>query len=229
LAHRIQYKLLAALFEYPATTDYSDRVKDIGDYLNGRYPDAATELARFIELLPEDDLRAMQELFTRSFDVQAATTLDVGYVLFGDDYKRGILLANLNREHRNAGVDTGTELADYIPNLLRLMAVMEDEEVLHDLAYAILGPALLEMIGEFSTERVQKRNVSYQKHYKTLIEDPAVASDAVTLYQFALKSLYAVLRQDFALIETMPLQRSVDFLASVSAEHEIEEAASAHA
>jgi nitrate reductase assembly molybdenum cofactor insertion protein NarJ len=229
LAHRIQYKLLAALFEYPATTDYSDRVKDIGDYLNGRYPDAATELARFIELLPEDDLRAMQELFTRSFDVQAATTLDVGYVLFGDDYKRGILLANLNREHRNAGVDTGTELADYIPNLLRLMAVMEDEEVLHDLAYAILGPALLEMIREFSTERVEKRNISYEKHYKTLIEEPAVASDAVTLYQFALKSLYAVLRQDFALIETMPLQRSVDFLASVSVENEIEEAASAHA
>jgi len=229
LAHRIQYKLMAALFEYPTTADYPDRVRDISEYLNGRYPDAGTELGRFIELLPDDDLRAMQELFTRSFDVQAATTLDVGYVLFGDDYKRGILLANLNREHRNAGVNTGTELADYIPNLLRLMAVMEDEEVLHDLAYAILGPALLEMIGEFSTERVQKRNTSYQKHYKTLIEDPAVASDAVTLYQFALKSLYAVLRQDFALIESMPLQRSVDFLASVSSENEIEEAASAHA
>jgi hypothetical protein len=84
------------------------------------------------------------------------------------------------------------------------------------------------MIGEFSTERIQKRNKSYQKHYKTLIEDPAVSSKAVTLYQFALKSLYAVLKQDFALIESMPLQRSVDFLASVSSENEIEEAAAAH-
>jgi nitrate reductase assembly molybdenum cofactor insertion protein NarJ len=152
----------------------------------------------------------------------------VGYVLFGDDYKRGILLANLNREHRNACIDTGTELADYIPNLLRLMAVIEDEEVLHDLAYAILGPALLEMIGEFSAERIQKRNTSYKKHYKTLIEAPPVAAEAVTLYQFALKSLYAVLKQDFALIESMPLQRSTDFLASVSRENEIEEAAAAH-
>jgi len=224
LTHRIQYQLLAPLFEYP-DAEYPDRVKDINDYLSGRYADAAQELSRFIELLPSDDVQAMQELFTRSFDVQAATTLDIGYVLFGDDYKRGILLANLNREHRNASIDTGTELADYIPNLLRLMAVMEDEEVLQDLAYAILGPALLEMIGEFSTERIQKREVSYQKHYKTLIEAPAVASDAVTLYQFALKSLYAVLKQDFALIERMPLKRSVDFLASVSTENEIEEAA----
>ncbi len=226
MTNRIQYRLLAPLFEYPRA-GYPDRVRDIHEFLSGRYSDASAELDRFIELLPADDLQTMQELFTRSFDVQAATTLDVGYVLFGDDYKRGMLLANLNREHRNAGVDTGTELADYIPNLLRLMAVIEDEEVLQDLAYAILGPALLEMIGEFSTERIQKRNVSYQKHYKTLIETPAVASDAVTLYQFALKSLYAVLKQDFALIEAMPLQRSSEFLASVSRENEIEETATA--
>jgi nitrate reductase assembly molybdenum cofactor insertion protein NarJ len=218
---------LAPLFEYP-DADYPGRVRDINDYLRGSYADAALELGRFIDLLPADDVQAMQELFTRSFDVQAATTLDIGYVLFGDDYKRGILLANLNREHRNASIDTGTELADYVPNLLRLMAVMEDEEVLQDLAYAILGPALLEMIGEFSVERVRKRNKSYKKHYKTLIETPAVPSDAVTLYQYALKSLYAVLKQDFALIETMPLQRSNEFLASVSRENSIEETAVAN-
>ncbi len=222
MAHRIQYELLAPLFEYPGT-DFSEKVREIKEYLDGRYADAAAELGRFADLLPADDLEAMQELFTRSFDVQAATTLDIGYVLFGDDYKRGILLANLNREHRNASIDTGTELGDYIPNLLRLMAVIEDEEVLHDLAYAILGPALLEMIGEFSTERIEKRNKKYQKHYKTLIEAPAVASEAVTLYQFALKSLYAVLRQDFDLIASMPLQRSSEFLASVSRENTIEE------
>ncbi len=222
MAHRIQYELLAPLFEYPEA-GFPERVADIKDYLDGRYADAATELGRFADLLPVDDLEAMQELFTRSFDVQAATTLDIGYVLFGDDYKRGILLANLNREHRTASIDTGTELADYIPNLLRLMAVIEDEEVLHDLAYAILGPALLEMIGEFSTERIEKRNKKYEKHYKTLIEMPAVASEAATLYQFALKSLYAVLQQDFALIASMPLQRSSEFLASVSRENRIEE------
>ena len=222
MTRRIQYQLLAPLFEYP-DAHYPSRVRDVEDYLRGSYIDAAVELGRFLDLLPTDDLQAMQELFTRSFDVQAATTLDIGYVLFGDDYKRGILLANLNREHRKASIDTGTELADYIPNLLRLMAVIEDEEVLHDLAYAILGPALLEMIAEFSTDRIQKRNISYKKHYKTLIANPAVASEAVTLYQFALQTLYAVLKQDFSLIETMPLQRSVDFLASVSTENRIEE------
>ncbi len=214
------------MFEYP-DEDFPGNVRDILDHLSGGYADAATELGRFMDLLPCHDLQAMQELYTRSFDVQAATTLDIGYVLFGDDYKRGILLANLNREHRNASIDTGTELADYVPNLLRLMAVIEDEDVLRDLAYAILGPALLEMIGEFSTERIEKRDISYEKHYKTLIETPAVASEAVTLYQYALKALYAVLKQDFSLIETMPLKRSSDFLASVSRENQIEDTAPA--
>jgi len=165
----------------------------------------------------------MQELFTRSFDVQAATTLDIGYVLFGDDYKRGEMLANLNREQCAAKIDCGTELADYLPNLLRLMAAHEDEDLIHDLAQEILAPALRQMISEFDPDRVEQRNVSFIKHYKTLIENPAVHSAAVTLYQFALRSLYQVLKQDFLLIETIPLKFTSDFLASVGRENAIEE------
>ncbi len=221
---RIHYSLLAALFEYP-NADYPQRVQNIKDFLDGRYIKAAAELDRFQALLPAHDLMTMQELFTRSFDVQAATTLDIGYVLFGDDYKRGEMLANLSREHTQAGIDCGTELADFLPNLLRLMAVLEDEDLLGDLANSVIATALREMIGEFDTDRIEKKNVAFKKHYKTLIETPAVGSEAVTLYQFALKSLYQVLKQDFALIETIPLKLTSDFLASVSRENEIEERA----
>ncbi len=221
---RIHYSLLAALFEYP-DADYPQRVQDLVEFLDGRYLKAGAELERFLSHLPTQDLMTMQELFIRSFDVQAVTTLDIGYVLFGDDYKRGEMLANLNREHIEAGIDCGTELADYLPNLLRLLAVLEDEDLVSDLVNAILAPALRGMIGEFDPDRVEKRNVSYQKHYKTLIETPAVDIEAVTLYQFALSSLYQVLKPDFSLIETIPLKLSSDFLASVSRENHIEESA----
>jgi len=213
---RSHYRVLAALLEYPGA-EYPQRVRQIRNSLDGLYPDACAELDRFLQLLPVDDLTSMQELYTRSFDVQAMTTLDVGYVLFGDDYKRGVLLANLNSEYREAD-----------PNLLRLMELLKDEEVLHDLAYAILAPALLEMIREFSADRIEKRNASYKKHYKTLIETPAVNVNAFTLYQHALQALYEVLKQDFSLIEEIPLKRSCDFLASVDRENEIEERASVH-
>lgn len=224
MENRLHYRLLASLFEYP-DAGYPGRVGQIKEYVDGRYPQAAEDLGRFLEYLPADDLVAMQELFTRSFDVQAIATLDIGYVLFGDDYKRGELLANLNREHVAAKNDCGTELADHLPNILRLMSSLEDEELIEDLAYAIVGPALLEMIGEFAPERLEKKNKSYRKHYKTLIETPAVGVEAVTLYKFALRSLYEVLKQDFSRIEAMPLKRKSDFLGSVGLEIEIEERA----
>jgi len=221
-----QYRLIAPLFEYP-DAGYPERVGQIKGFLDSKYPQAAGELGKFLAFLPAADLVTMQELFTRSFDVQAIATLDLGYVLFGDDYKRGELLANLNREHLAAGNDCGTELADHLPNILRLMSVLKDEELLEDMAYAIVGPALLEMIGEFATDRLEKKNESYKKHYKTLIETPAVQVEAVTLYKLALSSLYEVLKQDFSRIETMPLQRKSDFLGSVGLEIEIEERADA--
>ena len=227
MENRSHYNLLAGLLKYPEA-DYPQKVKAFREGLADQYPAACEEIDQFLALLPANDPTKMQELYTRSFDVQAMTTLDVGYVLFGDDYKRGVLLANLNGEYRDAEIDTGTELADHIPNLLRLMAVMRDEELLRDLAYAILAPALLEMIREFSPERIEERDKSYKKHYKTLIETPAASVNAFTLYRHALKALYSVLKADFSLIEEMPLKRSNDFLASVTQENEIEDRATAH-
>ena len=223
---RLHYSLLAALFEYP-DAEYPQRVQDVVEFLDGRYEKASAELGRFVSYLPTQNLLTMQELFTRSFDVQAVTTLDIGYVLFGDDYKRGEMLANLNREHIAAGIDCGTELADYLPNLLRLLAALEDEDLIIDMVSAVLVPALREMIGEFNPDRVEKRNISYLKHYKTLIETPDVAIEAVTLYQFALNTLYLVLKQDFAPVEMIPLKITSDFLTSVGRENAIEESVNA--
>jgi nitrate reductase assembly molybdenum cofactor insertion protein NarJ len=221
----MHYSLLADLFDYPKA-GFPDRVRQARQHLGENYPLATPELDQFLELLPADNLLTMQELFTRSFDVQAIATLDIGYVLFGDDYKRGEMLANLNREHLAVGNDCGTELADYLPNLLRLMDSLTDEELVRDLAYAIIAPALLEMIGEFSPARLQKKNEANAKQYKTLIETPDVSVNAVTLYKFALRTLYEVLKQDFSLIQSIPLARSSDFIESVSRENIIENNAS---
>lgn len=217
----LHYSLLAALFDYPDAS-FANRVRLLRNHLAAEYPLAIVELDQFLDLLPEDDLLTIQELFTRSFDVQAIATLDIGYVLFGDDYKRGEMLANLNREHLAAKNDCGTELADHLPNLLRLMDRLSDEDLIRDLAYAIIAPALLEMIGEFSPGRVQKKNEANNKHYKTLIDTPPVQTNVFVLYKFALRTLYEVLKQDFSLIQSIPLARSSDFLESVNRENTIE-------
>jgi nitrate reductase assembly molybdenum cofactor insertion protein NarJ len=222
------YELLADLFWYPDLA-YVDRVKPVHEFLAANHPDAAGEMDAFVDLFPFGALREMEELFTRSFDVQSVTTLDVGYVLFGEDYKRGELLANLNREHNEAGVDCRNELADHLPNLLRLLAIIGNEpdkaELVEELVVEILAPALRQMIAEFDPERLREKDECYLQHYKTLIETPG---EYFTAYSHCLRAVNLVLSKDFSLEEKAALkppmlEQSLSFLRSVRQEMEIED------
>jgi len=216
------YDGMAKLFAYPGPSFFID-VRQVVDFLKERYPSAAEDAQYFYDHLPHQDLDSMQELFTRSFDVQAITTLDAGYVLFGEDYKRGKLLSNLNREHAKAHNDCGMELADHLPNLLRLIAKSNDAELIRELAGEILAPALQKMILEFDPRRQVEKNKLYKKHYKTLIE---LSAHNAAIYSYALKALFSVLKQDFQIREEVLKQYAGhDFLNSVGAEMSVEKSA----
>ncbi len=223
--HYKHYDDLAALLEFPGP-QFAARAQALRTRLDGNYFEAATELGQFLDAIPASVLD-LQELHTRTFDVQSLTTLDVGYVLFGDDYKRGALLSKLNQEHQRAQNDCRGELADYLPNLLRLVPRLEDEELLGELVEQILVPALMLMIREFDPERIESKNANYRKHYKTLI-DPARGGDA-TIYCRALKTVLRVLEADFRMTPTINRlsewscrPQSVDFLRLVEREMDIE-------
>ena len=93
--------------------------------------------------------------------------------MFGDDYKRGEMLVNLNRELRDHGINCGSELPDHLPNVLRLIARWRDRELAAEFVREILHPALEMMIAEFGQRRMEARNGLYQKHFKTLIVSSA--------------------------------------------------------
>jgi nitrate reductase assembly molybdenum cofactor insertion protein NarJ len=219
------YDSLAGLFEFPGP-DFDARGRAALESLRGAHPDAATEVQGFLDGMPQRVLDR-QELYTRIFDVQALTTLDTGYVLFGDDYKRGQLLANLNKEHLEADNDCRGELADHLPNLLRLIPKLEDDDLREELVRNIVVPALILMVREFDPERIKKKNDNYQKHDKTLI-DPARAGDPM-IYRLAFTTLLNVLTKDFQtsnLVGTLTGWSSrpgtKDFLGLVSKEMEVE-------
>ncbi len=212
------YDLIADLFDYPQK-GYFEKITKVHDFLEKTNPKAASHIKFFLNLIPKDHLDEIQELFTRSFDVQSITTLDVGYVLFGDDYKRGELLANLTREHRDAGIDTGIELADHLPNMLRLIAKMQDQELMRELVREIIFPALKKMIKEFDPDRLQIKKKSYKKHYKTLID---VSKTRETAYLNCLRALDQMFSRDFVLGEKLRSKPSSEFLRSVVNEMEIE-------
>lgn len=222
---RAHYEALAALFDYPES-DLPARVRNAIDAIASLSEPAARALEAFAAALPGNgeafgpvELDEIQELFTRSFDVQAITTLGVGYVMFGDDYKRGELLVNLGRELRGVGVDGGTELPDHLPNVLRLMARWPDEELVAEFASEILHPALSRMIAEFDAPRIAERNRLYEKHYKTLIES---STERATLFRELLTAVLAVVRAEFALAEWRAPEVDNDFLRSVGRELDLE-------
>lgn len=222
LAH---YTELSKLFDFPGPGYLTQGLKVV-ELLREKYPEAAAHVQYFLNGIPAKTLD-QQELFTRTFDVQAITTLDVGYVMFGDDYKRAELLANLSREHKLVENDCKLELADHLPNILRLIPKLKYEEMLDELVSEIMVPALLLMIREFDSERIGRKNVSYQKHYKTLIDAAPVME--LTIYNRLLMALLEVLKQDFQVTEMIAKlaewssrQQTVDFLGLVEKEMEIE-------
>ena len=219
------YEQLATLLDYPRR-DYPAHVSGICGFLECRYPLAAAELERFATALPShggafstEELDEIQEIFTRSFDVQSITTLGVGYVMFGDDYKRGELLVNLNREHDEVGLDCGTELPDHLPNVLRLIARWRDRELVTEFVQEILHPALERMIAEFGPKRMEQRNGLYKKHFKTLI---ATSTERGTIFRMPLVAVLEVLKKDFSLAAWKPPEQDNDFLRSIGRELDIE-------
>ena len=218
-----QYNVIADLFDFPSE-QFPHKVKAVGEYLADKYPDASALVKKFSGYLEGYDVNGMQELFTRSFDVQAITTLDVGYVLFGDDYKRGEMLSNLNREHIVHKNTCGIELPDHLPNLLRLLPLLTDKDLRQEMVQVLIYPALKKMIGEFDPNRVEKKKKSYQKHYKTLID---VSESGETAYILTLQALDAVLVKDFDVSQVEPPAASSDFLRHVTCEMSIEDNAKA--
>lgn len=213
------YTDLALLFEHP-DSGYGAVVARAISLHASSHARVTSQLEQFQRLLPLCDLVALRELHTRTFDVQPITSLDIGYTLFGEDYKRGALLANLSGEHARAGNDCGLELADHLSNVLRLLPKLEDVALREELVRVLLGPALQEMIREFDGPRLSKKEVLYKKHHKTII---AVADGELrTAYRLPLEALYEALREDFGLMPSLPISGESKFFGSVGTEMGIE-------
>ena len=187
------YVQLAGLFTYPDAR-FAGNVFEVQTLLDEKCLEAAKQLRAFTELTAQTSLMDLEELYTRSFDVQAITTLDLGYVLFGDDYKRGELLVKLNAEHNEVGIDCGTELSDHLTNILRLLNAMKKLELRKELVEKIVAPALRKIINEFEPDKVEIKAAAYKRNHKTLIDR---SEQYATIYQKPLQALFTVLARDF--------------------------------
>ena len=212
------YDKLAVLFRYPGA-DFPEEVKNIEKFLEQTYPETIPVFSEFANYVYSSTRETLEEIYTRTFDVQAITTLDLGYVLFGDDYKRGALLANLSKEHQNANNDCGKELADNLSNLLTLLPKLTDAELQNELVGEIILPALFKIIEEFKTETVNLKNKIYKKQHKTIIEQ---SDNYRRIYRAPLAALYEILKKDFGFNDPVNNEIENSFTKSITTEIKID-------
>lgn len=191
---RTQYSAFARVFSYP-TSNYLCDVMNCQRLLNAHYPEAAMEFQRFSQFLEGHNEWQCEEIFTKTFHVQAICYLDLGYVIFGEDYKRGEFLVNMKEEQAKVDNDCGAELPDNLANVLQLMALTTDPTFLEELAVGVVQPALSNMISEFDEARIQLKEKVLKKMHKALIQQDLEGGN---IYRNALSALQMVVEKDFA-------------------------------
>ncbi len=212
------YGRLSTILDYP-DEGFAEKVGQTQQYLDEREPECGRLLRSFTDIVTALPVDQVQELYTRTFDVQAITTLDLGYLLFGDDYKRAELLVNLGREHMRVGNNCGHELADHLPNVIRLLSLLNDNVLAWELVNKLICPGLKKMIREFNPDNVTVKNEVYERHHRTLIELPVRYG---TIYQKPLVVLLRLLQRDFG-FEDPDAGSACGFLGAIKDEMKLED------
>lgn len=133
------YHKLAELLQYP-NSNWDSKIRSCANN------DALTEFRSGVDALSLSDL---QEIYTRTFDLNPVCALEIGYHLFGENYKRGEFLANLRETEAPFELGQEYQLPDYLPVLLRLLTKLDDQELRNSLMSECLVPAIEKMLTSF--------------------------------------------------------------------------------
>jgi len=189
-----QYNLFSPLFAYP-TDAYKEEVEIVQQFLNKNYPLAAENFLPFSDYVANTPLMQIEEVYTKTFHIQAVCYLDLGYVIFGEDYKRGEFLVNMKHEQDLAQNDCGNDLADNLVNILTLLPKLKDQELREELITRIIIPSLEKMLAEFKSSKMDLREKVLKKVQKVVIQQGLPFGN---IFQSALSALLEVCKSDFS-------------------------------
>lgn len=120
-------KLISVLLLYP-DDEFVDGLLSLGNELNDKVNDSEKgKLLGFVKGIQHMPLMHLQEHYTRIFDMNPRTCLNLTYHSLGDSEERGRALAQLDQVYCQAGYDRITgELPDYLPLMLEFIAQCPD-------------------------------------------------------------------------------------------------------
>ncbi len=139
------YLLFAEILEYPTHSLY-ECFEECISVLSSLKSEAAKIMKDFQSHLARMSLAQMQEMYTRTFDLQPACYPYLGHHLFGEDYRRGSFMAGLMRHYRSYDFSPGRELPDHIAVILRFLAQYSGSKENEEIVPECLIPAVEKML-----------------------------------------------------------------------------------
>ncbi len=145
------YQHFANLLDYPGPDlDLVDQARECVNALTPEYADEAAQLALFLAFAERTPQGQLEEIYTATFDLNPACYIFVGYLMFGESFKRGKFLVGLQERYKERGFSAGDELADHLAVILRFVSTLDPEEVLvQELVEDCLLPVLQRMNANF--------------------------------------------------------------------------------
>ncbi|MCK6579390.1 MAG: nitrate reductase molybdenum cofactor assembly chaperone [Anaerolineae bacterium] len=186
--------LFADMLDYPQA-NLRDRVQEAEALAGAANAQAGQFVSEFRAFVEETPLGSLQEIYTGTFDLDAACHPYVGYHMFGETYKRSPFLVGLKERYRAHNFAApANELPDHLAVVLRFLAVCDDEELSRELIDLGLRTCLEKMTGDVDPDALTEEGQ----------EQPEINLGGLRVYKQVLRALQLVLQVQPQSVEALP-------------------------
>jgi nitrate reductase delta subunit len=120
----------------------------------------AESIAAFLAQAGALEPGEMEELYTRTFDINPVASLELGWHLYGEQYERGAFMVKMRQMLHAHFIMEEVELPDHLTHILQLLGRLEKEEA-DRFALTYVVPAL---------DKIQAGFAEVENPYKHLLE-----------------------------------------------------------
>jgi len=116
-------EVIALAYRYPHPSARDELAAAIAQLDSGA---VQRHLENFLRDISELELGRWEELHTATLDLSPQFVPYVGHVTWGENYRRGEFMADMNAQMRAAGIPLHGELPDHIEPFLRYLASVDE-------------------------------------------------------------------------------------------------------
>jgi nitrate reductase molybdenum cofactor assembly chaperone NarJ/NarW len=156
--------LFAELLTYPMS-DLAAVAGECRALVGGNCPDAAGHLAEFQQFAASSPRSLLEEFYTSTFDFSDACQPYLGGKLFGESYKRSLLLVGLVQCYRQHGFDPGSEIPDHMAVVLRFLSTAWHSPDADEIADHALLPVLEKIVAGLEAAEERPLEVRARRVY----------------------------------------------------------------